>query len=44
METARLLGVTVIAVTEEHLVIGISFLIIDARTGPQTPAEITRVC
>lgn len=44
METVTLLGVTVTTVTEEHLVIGISSLIIDAQTGPQTPAEITRVC
>lgn len=44
METVRLLGATVTSVTEEHLVIGISFLIIDAQTGPQTPAEITREC
>lgn len=44
METIRLLGVTVTTVTEEHLLIGISFLIIDAQTGPQTPAEITGVC
>lgn len=44
METVRPLGVTVTTMTEEHLVSGILFLIIDARVGPQTPAEITGVC